>query len=123
MKYIYETAIYDGRWKHWRILNLNTLSAYSTEFESEDAALAAIEDGQKRAGKIVKRVRARDLIGFFDHAQQGPELTGDQLFYECVRLGADAGAVAGWPDFKRREYVRDHTPSAYGGLTNIELAS
>jgi hypothetical protein len=60
-QYIYETAIYDGRYKHWRILNLSTGSAYASEFESEADALAAIEDMKPRAGKIVKRVVLKDI--------------------------------------------------------------
>ena len=29
----------------------------------------------------------------------------DDLFVECVKLGADRGAVAAWPDFRRREFI------------------
>jgi hypothetical protein len=56
MKFIYETAIYDGRDKNWRILNLSTGSVYSSSFPNEQDALDAIEDGENRDGHIVWRV-------------------------------------------------------------------
>lgn len=32
----------------------------------------------------------------------------DSLFLECVRLSADRAAVAGWPDFRRAEFIREN---------------
>lgn len=29
----------------------------------------------------------------------------DNWYYECIRLGADRAAVAGWPDEKRRLFI------------------
>jgi hypothetical protein len=58
---IYETAVYCGSLKVWRIFHLLSGTLYSSDFETEEAALATIEDGEERAGKIVKRVRLRDI--------------------------------------------------------------
>ena len=59
--YIYETAVYCGSQKEWRILNLNSGTIYSMAYESEELALNAIEDGEKRAGHIVKRISLQEI--------------------------------------------------------------
>ena len=58
---IIETAIYDGRLKEHRVLNLSTGSVYSMWFDSEDDALASIEDGEERVGHKVKRIKLSDI--------------------------------------------------------------
>lgn len=34
------------------------------------------------------------------------KLSSDELFIRCVIKGADRAAVAGWPDFRRIDYLR-----------------
>lgn len=59
---IYETAIYCGRSKVWRVLNLSTGTIYSADFESKEEAEASIEDGKERSGRVVKRISIFDLV-------------------------------------------------------------
>lgn len=61
MKYLYETAVYDGAMKYWRILNLNTGTVYSSNFPTIEKAEAAIDEDAVRDGKIVKRVAMNDI--------------------------------------------------------------
>lgn len=62
MKYIYEVPVFDGQWKGWRLLNLNTGTVYSgVEYETKELAAKSIEDGQLRDGAIVKRVTLDDI--------------------------------------------------------------
>jgi hypothetical protein len=58
---IFETAIFDGRSKEWRILNLNTASIYTMSYDTEEEALAAIEDGELRGAYTVRRIRWCDV--------------------------------------------------------------
>lgn len=53
---IFETAVYCGRLKEWRILNLNTATVYSGKYESEAEAMADIKDGEVRGDRTVKKV-------------------------------------------------------------------
>jgi len=53
---IWETVVYCGRLKEWRILNLLSGTVYSNHYNTREEAYAAIEDGTERDGKIVKRV-------------------------------------------------------------------
>ena len=62
MPKIYETVVYCGRLKEWRIWNITTATVYSSSFETQDAAYDAIEDGVERSGHVVKRVRREDII-------------------------------------------------------------
>lgn len=65
MEHIYETAVYDGRTKEWRILNLNTGTVYAGTDDTEYKALKSIKNGERRAGKVVQRIpRARLLYNF-----------------------------------------------------------
>ena len=36
---------------------------------------------------------------------EAEKTNSDSLFLQCVQLGADRAAVAGWPDNKRREFI------------------
>jgi hypothetical protein len=60
-KFIYETIVYDGRDKSFRILNVSTGTVYSTEFKTLEEAVAAVDDGKERAGKTVKLLPLADL--------------------------------------------------------------
>lgn len=55
VKYLPETTVYDGRYKVWRVLNLNSGTVYSNDHESKEAAAASIEHNTFRAGYIVRR--------------------------------------------------------------------
>lgn len=59
---IIETAVYDGRLKEWRVLNLYSGSVYSMRFDTQEEALASIEDGAERLpGEFVKRMKLDDV--------------------------------------------------------------
>lgn len=60
-KFIYETVVYCGRTKVFRVLNLNTGTVYCLEYETLEEAEATIEDGVERAGCIVKYIKLFDL--------------------------------------------------------------
>jgi hypothetical protein len=60
-KFIYETVVYCGRTKVWRVLNLNTGTVYSLDYEEKQQAIDSIEDGKERAGYIVKYIELFDL--------------------------------------------------------------
>lgn len=62
MNFIYETAVYCGRTKVWRVLNLNTGTVYSAEYPTQLAALESIEDGTLRATAVVHRVVLKDIV-------------------------------------------------------------
>jgi hypothetical protein len=51
---IFEVVVYDGRMKVFRILNLNTGTVYSYDFETFEEATAGIVNGEERCGRIVK---------------------------------------------------------------------
>ena len=55
MSPIFETAVFDGAGKRWRILNLATGTVYASDFDTQDEALAAIEDGQVRGSRRCRR--------------------------------------------------------------------
>jgi len=59
---IYETAVYCGRLKEWRVLNLNTGTIYSMRYETEDEALASIDHGKKRVEMRVCRMILFDIL-------------------------------------------------------------
>jgi hypothetical protein len=59
---IFETVVYDGRLKEWRIWNICTGSVYSSDFQSEQLAYNAIEHGTERDGKIVVRVTQEEIL-------------------------------------------------------------
>jgi hypothetical protein len=64
-KFIYEMVIYDGGMKNWRVLNLNSGSFYCTSYDSEQKARDSIEEGEERAGRIVRRIelqRVQELL-------------------------------------------------------------
>ena len=63
MHRIYETPVYDGRTKVWRILNLNSGSVYSTEYPSQVDALNIIEGGTVRAGAVVTHISLAEIRG------------------------------------------------------------
>ena len=65
--FIYETVVYCGRTKIWRVLNLNTMSIYSMDYETEQEAIDSIEDGKQRSDKTVKYIdlfAVRDCVTF-----------------------------------------------------------
>ena len=64
MNFIYETVVYCGARKVFRILNLMSGTIYSMDFETQEEAFAAAlkEDGKERAGKIVKVVRLPQIV-------------------------------------------------------------
>lgn len=66
-KFIYEMAVYCGRTKVWRVLNINTGTVYSSEFGTIGEANASIEDGEPRAGLIVKRVTLNEVAQGLDN--------------------------------------------------------
>lgn len=66
---IYEMPVFDGRAKEWRVLNLLTGTVYSESYDSESAALADINEGEKRGQAtreggfyIVRKIRRLDLL-------------------------------------------------------------
>jgi len=63
---IYETAVYCGRLKEWRVLNLNTDTIYTRGYDSEELALDSIDSGEIRSGKIVKRLSLREIFELVD---------------------------------------------------------
>ena len=58
---IWETAVYDGAIKKWRIVNLTAGTIYSTEFDTEEGALLAIADGEVRGKETVRMVKLYEL--------------------------------------------------------------
>jgi len=66
MGYIYETVIYDGGMKQWRILNLSTLTFYNMKYDTKEEAEEAIEHDTIRAGSTVRRVRQSEIISGLD---------------------------------------------------------
>jgi len=57
--YIYETVVWDGAMKVYRIVNLSIrpdMFMYSMYYDTLQEALDGIEDGVERDGKIVKRI-------------------------------------------------------------------
>lgn len=63
---IYETVIFDGRIKTWRIFNITTGSVYSTDYETEKDAYDDIEDGQIRDEHTVKKLTRGQLLDSID---------------------------------------------------------
>jgi len=61
MTFIYETPVYCGRTKVWRVLNLNTGTVYSSEYESRAKAMESIEVGVFR-GAVVKAVPVEEVV-------------------------------------------------------------
>jgi hypothetical protein len=66
MPFIYETVVYCGRMKHFRILNINTGTVYASDFPTRKEAEDAIEDGKERAGCIVYRVTMTNITSALD---------------------------------------------------------
>jgi hypothetical protein len=65
---IVEVAVYDGRYKTWRILNVTTGSVYASDFATKDVANTAIEHGTERAGYVVRRITLGQIQAIFDGA-------------------------------------------------------
>lgn len=63
---IYETVIFDGRIKTWRIFNITTGSVYSKDYETEKNAYDDIEDGQIRDEHTVKKLTRGQLLDSID---------------------------------------------------------
>jgi hypothetical protein len=53
---IFETVIYDGGMKEFRVLNLMTGTFYCVKYDTYEEAWNSIEDGVERAGHIVKAI-------------------------------------------------------------------
>lgn len=61
---IYECPVYDGRTKEWRILNLNSGTVYSSEFNTEEEASLAINEGvfrSKKSAQVVQKTTIKEL--------------------------------------------------------------
>jgi len=56
-EFVYETAVYCGSSKYWKIFNTNSATVYGKEYDTEEKALADIEEGAIRGGRIVKRLK------------------------------------------------------------------
>lgn len=63
---IYETVIFDGRIKTWRIFNITTGSVYSKDYETEKDAYDEIEDGKMRDEYTVKKLTRDQLLDSID---------------------------------------------------------
>jgi hypothetical protein len=61
MDKIYETVVYCGRMKEYRILNLTTGSIYSMSYEDSGSAFKDINDEEMRFGKRVTRLRLENV--------------------------------------------------------------
>lgn len=59
---IYETVIYDGALKVWRVWNITTATVYSNSHKTEKEAYASIEDGATRGGNTVIRVQRHEIL-------------------------------------------------------------
>lgn len=58
---IYELVVYCGSTKVFRVLNLSSGTVYSNTYNTFDEASASIEDGEVRAGKLVKRTTLEEI--------------------------------------------------------------
>jgi hypothetical protein len=58
---IVETVVYDGSEKVWRVLNVSTGTVYAGVHPSRESAERSIEEGELRAGYIVRHVPFRAL--------------------------------------------------------------
>jgi hypothetical protein len=74
-RYIFETVIYDGGMKEWRILNLNTGSFYSMHFSTFDKAKESVAVGEMRSGLEVKFIEVHDIARILGSAQNIYELS------------------------------------------------
>lgn len=63
---IYETVIFDGRIKTWRIFNITTGSVYSKDYETEKDAYNDIEDGTIRNEYTVKKLTRERILESVD---------------------------------------------------------
>ena len=61
MRFIYEMPVYCGAMKVWRILNLNTGTVYSMDYETLEACKKEIKVGEVRGGAVVKMVDVHDV--------------------------------------------------------------
>ena len=66
MKEIHETPVYCGAMKVWRILNVNSGTLYSMEYDTEEQALNGIKAGEVRNNKTVKLWSILDVAGVLD---------------------------------------------------------
>jgi hypothetical protein len=61
-EFIFETAVYCGNMKEWRILNFTSGTVYSMAYLTEQEALDNIEHNTNhRGGKIVKRITLKEI--------------------------------------------------------------
>lgn len=58
---IFETVIYDGGMKQFRVLNLVTGTFYCVAYDTYNEAWNTIADGTERAGDIVKAICIQDI--------------------------------------------------------------
>lgn len=65
MNVILEMAVYCGRLKVWRILNINTGTIYSVDYPEKEQAEAAIEHGTLRSDAVVVRVTKDQMLKLF----------------------------------------------------------
>jgi hypothetical protein len=70
VQFLYETVVYCGRLKEWRILNLLSGTVYSSHYNDREAAYAAIDDGAVRNGMTVKRVTLEEIRGSLRDTEQ-----------------------------------------------------
>ena len=65
-KFIYEIPVYCGSQKHWRVLNLNSGTVYSSNYQTEQEAIASIEAGSERSGKTVVALSVPEVRRILD---------------------------------------------------------
>ncbi len=88
-KFIYETAIYDGRMKNWRVLNLNTGTFYTQEYDERGKAESSIEDGEKRGEYTVKAVPLSSTLRLLQIQDKAAEIhKGDKVRLKGGKLTA-----------------------------------
>lgn len=66
-RFVYEMAVYCGAMKVWRVLNINTGTIYSTNFETMRLAEDSIKEGEVRGSWTVKKVTLMDVFMGLDN--------------------------------------------------------
>lgn len=68
--FIYEVPVYDGAKKVWRVLNVNSGTIYSKEFETAEEAYDSINDGEKRGEQQVIATSLPKIIACVDYFEE-----------------------------------------------------
>lgn len=61
-KHIYETVVFDGAMKVWRVWNITTGTVYSNSYETETEAYSDIEDGAVRGDAKVVMISRIEIL-------------------------------------------------------------